>query len=88
LCQYVVQSPEFVFSADPENLAGHMAKVIGEAYDDKFFNDENKKLMTYAVRYMMDQAPESMRNAFKNACQNVLSAEHRNRIEQAYGAAV
>lgn len=59
--------------------------MFGEAFDEKYLTKTNKPLIAEATRYMMDRAPEPVQAGFKQACQNVLSAEHRGHIEAAYG---
>jgi len=79
--------------SDPAAAGNQLAKIMGEAFDDKyFFWDEEKQeeakacklKVANAVRFIMDSSDPVMSGAFKAACSNVLSEDQRKNVENAY----
>ena len=85
LGEIILSAPEFLMATDPAGSAQQIAKIFGEAFADKYFTDSNKLVMANAVRFMMDSSPAPVMEAFKAACQNVLSGDSRSNVEAAYG---
>lgn len=76
-----------VLTPDPAAAAQQLAKIYGEAFDDKYFGKDSvagKIKLSAAVKYLMDSAPAPVPESFKNACTNVLSDESRGKVEAAY----
>lgn len=84
LSEIILSAPEFLMGADPAGSAQQIARIFGEAFADKYFTESNKLPMGNAVRFMMDSSPAPVMEAFKAACQNVLSGESRGNVEAAY----
>lgn len=40
LCDFLLENPPFVLTGDLAQAAQQMAKIFGEAFQDKFFKDE------------------------------------------------
>lgn len=83
LAEFLLKDPEFILGGNPAASAQQIAKIFGEAFQEKYQTPENKLLIAESVRYMI-QAPAPVGPAFQTACQNVLTQEHRTNIENAY----
>ena len=73
--------------ADPANTAQQLAKIYGEAFQDKYTKDmsaEVKMKLANAVKFLLSGAPAPVPDAFKAACENVLAAETRANVEAAF----
>jgi hypothetical protein len=83
LSEFVLKDPQFVVGANPAASTQQIAKILGEAFQEKYLIPENKIKIAESVRYLL-QAPDPVGPAFQAACQNVLTEEHRANIECAY----
>ena len=56
LSDFLFEQPAFVFGADPAQTAQQLAKIYGEAWQEKYTNDmkpEAKIKLANAVRYLL-----------------------------------
>lgn len=87
LSTFLAEQPAFIFGADPATTAQQLAKIYGEAFQDKYTSEmkpETKLLLANAVRFLISSAPAPVPEAFKAACENVLAAETRANVEAAF----
>ena len=73
LSEFILNDPEFILGANPIAASQQCAKILGEALEEKYFSEKNKKLIAEAVRYFIARAPPPVQQAFNAKCQNVLS---------------
>jgi hypothetical protein len=83
LAEFLLKDPQFVLGGNPAASTQQIAKIFGEAFQEKYLTPENKMMIAESVRYML-QAPDPVGPGFQAACQNVLTVEHRANIESAY----
>ena len=87
LADFLFEQPAFILGADPTSAAQQLAKIFGEAFQEKYTKEmkpEAKLKVANAVRYLLSGAPQPVPDAFKAACENVLAAESRANIEAAF----
>lgn len=77
LAEFILREPEFILGANPTETAQQVAKVFGEAFQEKYLTETNKLVIAECVRYMIERAPGPVQQAFQAACQNVLTQEHQ-----------
>lgn len=72
LSDFLLSKPEFIFSGDPASTAVQLAKIFGEAFQDKYFakDTDQKNKQKQAILYLLNSAPAPIPDAFKDACQN------------------
>jgi hypothetical protein len=73
----LASDPGFILGSDPFCTAVQLAKIFGEAYQDKYFAEgsDQRKKMAWAVQYLINSAPAPVPDTFKNTCQTVLTNE-------------
>ena len=77
-------------SGDQASTAQQLAKIFGEAFQDKYFAEgqadraRQKQKMANTVRYLMTQAASPVPEHFKSTCENVLAKETRENVEAAF----
>ena len=67
ISSFLLEQPALIFGADPSTAAQQLAKIYGEAFQDKYTKDmkpETKLLLANAVRYLIGQAPAPVPEAF------------------------
>lgn len=79
LAEFILKDPQFVLGGNPTAQAQQCAKVFGEAFQEKYLTETNKKTIADCVRYLVE-APQPVGQAFQQACQNVLTQEHQSNI--------
>lgn len=83
--EFLTTTPDYILNGgDITTICDRLARIFGEAFQEKYFTDDNKAIMSQAVKVLINQAPENVKTAFTQMCQNVLSEAHRSHIESAY----
>ncbi len=83
LSEFLSEAPQYILGGDPAAVAGQLAKIYGEAFQEQYFTETNKIKMANAVRYLMGSA-DPIKSSFTAACQNVLSDAAKGRVEAAF----
>lgn len=53
LAEFLLKDPEFILGGDSAASAQQIAKIFGEAFQEKYQTPENKMLIAESVRYMI-----------------------------------
>jgi len=67
LAEFLLKDPHFILGGNPAVSAQQIAKIYGEAFQEKYITPENKLVIAESVRYMI-QAPAPVGPAFQSAC--------------------
>jgi len=51
-------------TGDIPSICDRLARIYGEAFQEKYQTETNKLLMANAVRVLMGQAPDAIKQAF------------------------
>lgn len=87
LSDFILEQPQLILEANPSDAAQQLAKIYGEAFQDKYTGEmkpEAKIKLANAVRYLIGGSPQPVQESFKAACENVLAAESRKNVEAAF----
>lgn len=87
LSAFILEQPAFIAGADPSSTAQQLAKIFGEAFQDKYTKEmkpEVKLSLANSVRYLLSGAPAPVPDAFKAACENVLAADAQANVQAAF----
>jgi len=81
LGDFILQRMEVLAGANPAGSAAQLAKILGEAFDDKYFDEKEpdqaliKQKLAQSVRYLMDTAGGAVSETFKQTCATILSED-------------
>lgn len=54
LSEFLTTNPQYVLAGDVQAICGRLARIYGEAFQEKYITEGNKLLMANAVRVLID----------------------------------
>jgi hypothetical protein len=58
LSDFIVQETQVLFAKDPQGAMNHVVKILGEAWQDNYWNETNKGSISNAVKYLQANATD------------------------------
>lgn len=82
---FILETPDLLLSGNPTESAAQIAKIFGEAFQDKYFKEgsNTKEKIAAATRFMLSGQNADVTNAFLATQQSALNAEAQNRLQAA-----